>query len=252
MKPTKIEWTQATWNPTIGCNKVSSGCKNCYAEVMAKRLQAMGNKDYQDGFKFKMLPNRLNEPLKNKKPTLYFVNSMSDLFHEKMDYAFLDSILQVIKKTPYHQYQILTKRPKRMREYFLQNEIPTNVWLGTTIESHRVKDRIELIRDLKANVKWLSCEPLISDLGELDLSGIDWIVAGGESGARARPMQKEWVLKIKKQCKEQKVAFFFKQWGAYGEDGIKRSKKENSAKLDGEIYQEYPQKIHAFILGKLK
>ncbi|MDY5184582.1 DUF5131 family protein [Helicobacter trogontum] len=132
------------------------------------------------------------------------------------------------------------------------NEIPTNVWLSATIESHRVKDRIELIRDLKANVKWLSCEPLISDLGELDLSGIDWIVAGGESGARARPMQKEWVLKIKKQCKEQNVAFFFKQWGAYGEDGIKRSKKENSAKLDGEIYQEYPQKIHAFILGKLK
>ncbi|TLD81458.1 phage Gp37/Gp68 family protein [Helicobacter trogontum] len=252
MKSTKIEWTQASWNPTIGCTKVSDGCKNCYAEVMAKRLQAMGNKDYQDGFKFKMLPNRLNEPLKNKKPTLYFVNSMSDLFHEKMDYAFLASILQVIKETPYHQYQILTKRPKRMREYFLENEIPPNVWLGTTIESHMVKDRIELIRDLKANIKWLSCEPLISDLGELDLSGIDWIVAGGESGARARPMQKEWVLKIKKQCKEQNVAFFFKQWGAYGEDGVKRSKKENSAKLDGEIYQEYPQKIHAFILEKLK
>lgn len=241
MKPTKIEWTQASWNPTIGCTKVSDGCKNCYAEVMAKRLQAMGNKDYQDGFKFKMLPNRLNEPLKNKKSTLYFVNSMSDLFHEKMDYAFLDSILQIIKQTPHHQYQILTKRPKRMREYFLQNEIPPNVWLGTTIESYRVKERIELIRDLKANVKWLSCEPLISDLGKLNLSGIDWVIVGGESGFNARVMKESWVLNIKKQCEEQKVAFFFKQWGTWGSDGIKRNKKDNGALLDNKLYREYPK-----------
>lgn len=240
MKPTKIEWTQASWNPTIGCDKVSSGCKNCYAEAMAKRLQAIGNPDYKDGFAFKMLPQRLNEPKRNKKPTLYFVNSMSDLFHEKMDFGFLDSIMQVIAETPHHQYQILTKRPQRMREYFLKNAIPANVWVGATVESSDVKSRIDLIRDLDASVKWLSCEPLIGDLGEIDLRGIDWVIAGGESGFNARPMQEKWVLSIKRQCEAQNVAFFFKQWGAWGSDGIKRSKKENGALLQGKIYQNYP------------
>lgn len=248
MKISKIEWTEASWNPTIGCNKVSLGCKNCYAEVMAKRLQAMGNPDYKDGFKFKMLPQRLNEPRQNKKPTLYFVNSMSDLFHEKMDYNFLDSILKVIKETPQHRYQILTKRPQRMRKYFLQNEIPQNVWLGTTIESNKVKARIDLIRDLKASVKWLSCEPLINDLGEIDLTGIDWVIAGGESGINARPMKEEWALNIQKQCEEQNVAFFFKQWGTWGSDGIKRNKKENGALLNGRIYHAYPKEKKKIIV----
>lgn len=241
MKHTKIEWTQASWNPTIGCNKVSSGCQNCYAETMAKRLQAIGNPDYKDGFKFKMLPQRLDEPKRNKKPTLYFVNSMSDLFHEKMDFNFLDLIIQVIKETPQHKYQILTKRPQRMREYFLANKIPHNVWLGTTVESNRVKFRIDLIRDLQASVKWLSCEPLISDLGEIDLKGIDWVIAGGESGFNARAMKEEWVLNIQKQCEEQDTAFFFKQWGAWGSDGIKRNKKENGALLKGKSYKAYPK-----------
>ncbi len=241
MKPTKIEWTQAVWNPTIGCNKVSSGCKNCYAEVMARRLQAMGNKDYKNGFNFTMLHHRLDEPRKNKKPTLYFVNSMSDLFHENMEKDFLNSIMQVIQETPHHQYQILTKRPQRMREYFLSHFIPSNVWLGTTIESSSVKHRIDLIRDLKAKIKWLSCEPLIDDLGELNLNGIDWVIVGGESGVKARAMKKEWALKIKEQCDKQKVAFFFKQWGAYGEDGVKRNKKQNGALLEGKEFMEYPK-----------
>lgn len=241
MKPTKIEWTQASWNPTIGCDKVSSGCKNCYAEAMAKRLQAIGNPDYKDGFAFKMLPQRLDEPKRNKKPTLYFVNSMSDLFHQKMDFGFLERVMQVIADTPHHQYQILTKRPHTMREYFSKREIPPNVWLGTTVESSKVKSRIDLIRDLSASVKWLSCEPLISDLGELDLRGIDWVIAGGESGANARAMKEEWVLNIKRQCEAQNVAFFFKQWGAWGSDGVKRSKKENGALLGGKIYQAYPK-----------
>ena len=241
MKPTKIEWTQASWNPTIGCDKVSSGCKNCYAEAMAKRLQAIGNPDYKDGFAFKMLPQRLDEPKRNKKPTLYFVNSMSDLFHQKMDFVFLERVMQVIADTPHHQYQILTKRPHTMREYFSKREIPPNVWLGTTVESSKVKSRIDLIRDLSASVKWLSCEPLISDLGELDLRGIDWVIAGGESGANARAMKEEWVLNIKRQCEAQNVAFFFKQWGAWGSDGVKRSKKENGALLGGKIYQAYPK-----------
>lgn len=241
MKPTKIEWTQASWNPTIGCDKVSSGCKNCYAEAMAKRLQAIGNPDYKDGFAFKMLPQRLDEPKRNKKPTLYFVNSMSDLFHQKMDFVFLERVMQVIADTPHHQYQILTKRPHTMKEYFSKREIPPNVWLGTTVESSKVKSRIDLIRDLSASVKWLSCEPLISDLGELDLRGIDWVIAGGESGANARAMKEEWVLNIKRQCEAQNVAFFFKQWGAWGSDGVKRSKKENGALLGGKIYQAYPK-----------
>lgn len=241
MKPTKIEWTQASWNPTIGCDKVSSGCKNCYAQAMAKRLQAIGNPDYKDGFAFKMLPQRLDEPKRNKKPTLYFVNSMSDLFHQKMDFGFLERVMQVIVDTPHHQYQILTKRPHAMKEYFSKREIPPNVWLGTTVESSKVKPRIDLIRDLSASVKWLSCEPLISDLGEIDLRGIDWVIAGGESGANARAMKEEWVLNIKRQCEAQNVAFFFKQWGAWGSDGVKRSKKENGALLGGKIYQAYPK-----------
>ena len=159
---------------------------------------------------------------------------------EKMKIYFLDSIMKIISQTPYHQYQILTKRPQKMREYFLHHNIPTNVWLGTTIESSRVKARIDLIRDLKASVKWLSIEPLLDDLGELDLNGIDWVIVGGESGYNARIMQKSWLINIKIQCDRAKIPFFFKQWGAYGEDGIKRNKKNNGALLDGKIYQAFP------------
>ena len=241
MKPTKIEWAEAVWNPTIGCNKVSSGCNNCYAEMMARRLQAMRNMDYQDGFKFKMLKERLDEPKKNKKPTLYFVNSMSDLFHEKMEISFLDSIMETIAQTPHHQYQILTKRPHRMREYFINKSIPRNTWLGTTVESYQVKNRINLIRDLKATIKWLSCEPLISDLGKLNLNGIDWVIVGGESGVNARPMKKEWAINIRNQCYEQSIAFFFKQWGTWGSDGIRRNKRTNGSLLDGKFYKYYPE-----------
>lgn len=158
-----------------------------------------------------------------------------------MDFGFLERVMQVIADTPHHQYQILTKRPHTMKEYFSKREIPPNVWLGTTVESSKVKSRIDLIRDLSASVKWLSCEPLISDLGELDLRGIDWVIAGGESGANARAMKEEWVLNIKRQCEAQNVAFFFKQWGAWGSDGVKRSKKENGALLGGKIYQAYPK-----------
>ncbi|HDZ5135329.1 TPA: phage Gp37/Gp68 family protein [Campylobacter jejuni] len=242
MKPTKIEWTQASWNPSIGCDKISEGCRNCYAEIMAKRLQAIGNLDYKDGFKFKMLPHRLNDPLQNKKPTLYFVNSMSDLFHEKMDFNFLDQIMNTIKQTPYHQYQILTKKPSKMRKYFLDKKILNNIWLGVTIESKQVKKRIDLLRDLPAKIKWLSCEPLLNDLGNLNLSGIDWVVVGGESGSSARMVKKEWIVNIQRQCKEQNTAFFFKQWGTYGEDGIKRNKKENGALLNGKIFRAFPNK----------
>lgn len=247
MKPTKIEWAEAVWNPTVGCDKVSSGCKNCYAEVMARRLQAMGNPTYKNGFAFKMVKERLDEPKRNKKPTLYFVNSMSDLFHEKMDESFLDLCMETMRQTPQHQYQILTKRPKRMREYFLSRDIPENVWLGVTVESYHVKHRIDYLRDLKATVKWLSCEPLINDLGKLNLNGIDWVIVGGESGVNARAMKEEWALSIKNQCKTQNIAFFFKQWGTWGSDGIRRSKKNNGSLLQGKNYKDYPEanKIYA-------
>ncbi|RDU72432.1 DUF5131 domain-containing protein [Helicobacter aurati] len=197
---------------------------------------------------------------------------MSDLFHEKMQIMFLDRVMQIIKQTPHHQYQILTKRPHRMFEYFkgekypensalnkenkevfgggIVREIPFNVWLGTTIEISHTKPRIDIIRNLKANVKLLSIEPLLDDLGELDLSGIDWMVVGGESGFRARAMQESWVMNIQKQCQNQGVAFFFKQWGTWGSDGIKRNKKENGAMLGGRIYREYP-KVSSPIMSSL-
>jgi protein gp37 len=242
MKKTKIEWTEATWNPSIGCTKISEGCANCYAEVMARRLQAMGNKDYKDGFSFKILPKRLNEPKKIKKPTKFFVNSMSDLFHEKMPYDYLDKIFEVISSTPQHIYQILTKRENIMLDYFSKRTIPKNVWLGVTVENAKYKYRIDYLKQIDATIRFVSFEPLIEPLGELDLSGIHWCIVGGESGPKARLLKKEWVDEIFEQSKKQDVAFFFKQWGTWGADEIKRNKKANGRTFLGKIWDEYPEK----------
>src|SRR5690554_1764038 len=242
MKKTKIEWTEETWNPTTGCTKVSPGCKFCYAEVMANRLRAMGTPGYENGFEFTIMPERLEQPLKKKKPTKYFVNSMSDLFHEKMPIEFLDSIMDVIELTPQHIYQILTKREDAMFEYFQKRTIPKNIWLGVTAENkkHGVP-RIDKLRKIEATIKFLSVEPLLEDIGKVDLTGIHWVIVGGESGSNARPMKKEWALNVKKQCDEQNVAFFFKQWGTWGADGVKRSKKSNGRILEGREWNEYPE-----------
>ncbi len=240
MKTTKIEWTDATWNPSVGCNKVSKGCRFCYAEVMAKRLKAMGVKEYENGFKFSIHPDRLQIPIKNKKPTKYFVNSMSDLFHEKMPYDYLDDIFDVIKKTPHHIYQILTKRDKIMVDYLSNKQIPSNVWMGVTVDVRSSKKRIDNLRKIDSAIRFISFEPLLEDLGELDLSAIHWAIVGGESGVQARPMKAEWALSIQKQCKEQNVAFFFKQWGTWGADGVKRSKKANGRLLENRIWEESP------------
>ena len=242
----KIEWTEQTWNPTAGCTKVSSGCKNCYAETMAKRLQAMGVEGYENGFKFTLVPSRLNHPYKRKKPTVFFVNSMSDIFHEEMPDEYLEQIFDVIRDTPHHTYQLLTKRADRMLEYFTKNEIPKNIWLGVTVDNrkHGVP-RIDKLRNIKATVLFLSVEPLLEHLGEIDLTNIDWVIVGGESGPKARPMDKEWVLDIKRQCEEKDVAFFFKQWGTWGADKVKRNKKLNGKKLNGEVWQQYPEKIES-------
>ena len=241
MKTTKIEWTEATWNPSIGCSKVTDGCKNCYAEIMARRLQAMSVFGYENGFEFNILPERLTQPLDIKKPTKFFVNSMSDLFHEKMPFEYLDLVFDTICKTPQHHYQILTKREHILQEYFSKRDVPANVWLGVTVEHANTKHRIDFLRKIDANIRFLSIEPLIADIGDIDLTDIHWVIVGGESGINARAMKPEWAASIQKQCKEQNVAFFFKQWGTWGEDGIKRNKKENGSKLFGREWKEEPK-----------
>jgi len=213
---------------------------------MAKRLQAMGVNDYRDGFNFKIIPDRLDVPLKTKKPTKFFVNSMSDLWHEKMPECFLDKIFNVIKETPHHTYQILTKRAERMSDYFKRHpDIPENVWLGVTVENRSVKNRIDHLRKTSAHIKFLSIEPLLEDIKDLNLKNIDWVIVGGESGFNARPMRSDWVIKIKDQCKKQNVAFFFKQWGTWGADGKKRNKRVNGRRLQNRVWSEYPDVIKA-------
>jgi protein gp37 len=242
MKKSKIEWTEETWNPTTGCDKVSSGCKNCYAETMAKRLQAIGVRGYENGFKFNLMPDRLKQPLRKRKPTKYFVNSMSDLFHEEMPGDFLDDIFKVIKQTPQHIYQILTKRENKMEEYFATREVPSNVWLGVSVEDRKSGlPRIDKLRNIKTAIKFLSIEPLLEDLGEVNLNGIDWVIVGGESGPKARPMKEEWAINVKKQCDRMEIPFFFKQWGTWGADMIKRNKKANGRILQGKVWEAYPE-----------
>jgi protein gp37 len=200
----------------------------------------MGVSDYKDGFKFKILPHRLEQPLLIKKPTKFFVNSMSDLFHEEMPYEYLDMIFDVIKQTPQHTYQILTKRDQNMLEYFKDKKVPNNVWLGVSVENATFKYRIDTLRKIKAKVKFVSFEPLIGSVGKLNLKGIHWAIVGGESGLKARKIKKEWVQEIFNQCKKQGVAFFFKQWGTWGADEVKRSKKANGRIFEGKIWNEYP------------
>ena len=242
MKQSKIEWTEETWNPVIGCNEVSEGCRHCYAKVMARRLQAMGVPAYKNGFKVKMLYERLEQPLKNRKPTKYFVNSMSDLFHKDVTFEFIDRVFDVIRSTPYHTYQILTKREKRLAEYFAKRDCPKNVWLGVTVEDKKSGvPRMDYLRNIDASVRFISAEPLLEDLGELDLTGIHWVIVGGESGNQARPMNRDWAINIRNQCESAGVAFFFKQWGTWGADGKKRDKHSNGKELDGKILQAYPE-----------
>jgi len=240
MNPTNIEWTDRVWNPSKGCSKISEGCKYCYAESFAKRLQAMGMEDYKDGFKFKILPHRLNEPLKIKKPQKFFVNSMSDLFHDDMPEEYLNQIFDVINQTPQHTYQILTKRAENMFEYFQNHNVPDNVWLGVTVENSSYIYRIDILRKIKTTIKFVSFEPLIGPIDKIDLKNIDWVIVGGESGNRARLIKPEWVNNIYLQCKKQNIPFFFKQWGTWGADGVKRNKKANGRLFKNKEWLEYP------------
>ncbi|MDR2923726.1 MAG: phage Gp37/Gp68 family protein [Treponema sp.] len=240
MKTTKIEWTDRTWNPVTGCTKRSIGCANCYAEIMSRRLCAMGQKKYKNGFELTLHEEVLNEPLFWKNPHTIFVCSMSDLFHEKVNFNFIDKVLEIIEATPQHRYQLLTKRDKRMAKYFANRKVPDNVWLGVTVEAKATKDRIDSLRGIPASIRFLSCEPLLEDLGQIDLSNINWVIVGGESGKRARPMKENWVLSIEEQAVLNDSAFFFKQWGAWGADGVKRSKYANGKLLKGEVKQRMP------------
>lgn len=237
----KIEWTEQTWNPIVGCSKISAGCKNCYAETLARRLKAMGTAGYENGFALTLLPHRLQEPLQRRKPTTYFVNSMSDLFHEKVPDAYIEQVVAVMAATQQHSYQILTKRAQRMARFFRTRSVPSNVWLGVSVENRRHGvPRIDHLRTIAADIRFLSVEPLLEDVGDLDLSGIHWVIVGGESGPKARPMKPEWAESVRHQCHEQDVAFFFKQWGGWGADGQRRAKSKNGRLLNGRTWDEMP------------
>lgn len=241
MRTTKIEWTERVWNPVTGCTRQSAGCVHCYAETMARRLKAMGIAKYRNGFEVTLHPETLAEPLGWKRGCNIFVCSMGDLFHKDVPFEFVDRVMETIRRAPQHRFQILTKRAERMAEYFAVREVPKNAWLGVTVECQDTKFRIDCLREIAdVSVRFLSCEPLLENLSSLDLKGIHWVIVGGESGPQARPMKEDWVIGIQQQCRKQKAAFFFKQWGTWGHDGVKRSKHANGKFLRGKVVQEMP------------
>jgi protein gp37 len=235
-----IEWTDRTWNPVTGCTKISQGCKHCYAERMAKRLQAMGSERYVKGFRVALHPDVIDAPRRWQKPSKVFVNSMSDLFHVRVPDAFIRRVFAMMQECHRHSFQLLTKRSDRLAAMASSLPWPPNLWIGVSVEDNRVVDRIDHLRSVPAPIRFLSCEPLIGPLDDLDLTGISWVIVGGESGPKARPMQPAWVESIKVQCESQRVAFFFKQWGAFGPDGQRRSKKANGRTLHGRTWDEMP------------
>lgn len=238
----KIEWTEQTWNPTVGCTKISPGCKNCYAEKMSQRLQAMGTPGYENAFALTILPQRLDDPIRRKKPTIYFVNSMSDLFHDRIPEEYIERVFDVMEKTPHHTYQILTKRAARMARFFKTRTVPHNAWLGVSVENRKHGiPRVDYLRQVPARIRFLSVEPLLENMGAIDLTGIHWVIVGGESGPKARPMKEEWAESVRLQCEEQKVSFFFKQWGGWGPDGQRRAKSQNGRLLNGKTWDEMPE-----------
>ena len=233
MARSTIEWTDATWNPTTGCSKISPGCKYCYAERMAKRLKAMGVKKYENGFQVTWHENALEIPLRWRKPRRIFVNSMSELFHDDIPEDFVQKVFNVMERAYWHQFQILTKRSQRLVELAPQIKWTKNIWMGVSVENNDYSYRIEHLRQTNAHIKFLSLEPLLGPLLNLNLQGIDWVIVGGESGPGARPMPQEWVVEIKNQCLASNVPFFFKQWG-----GVQ--KRRAGRELEGKIWNNMP------------
>jgi protein gp37 len=231
-----IEWTESTWNPVTGCTKVSPGCAHCYAERMALRLQAMGQPNYTNGFQLTLHDHAVELPLRWKKPQMIFVNSMSDLFHERVPDEFIFRLFDVMRQADWHVFQILTKRSARLAELEDRLRWAPNIWMGVSVESERYSFRIDDLRRTGARIKFLSIEPLLGPIPSLDLENIDWVIVGGESGPGARPMERSWVVDIRKQCKRARVPFFFKQWG-----GV--NKKRSGRLLDGRTWDEMPQVV---------
>jgi protein gp37 len=236
MAQSSIEWTEMTWNPTTGCDKVSAGCKFCYAEIMSKRLQAMGLEKYKDNFEVRTHESALLVPYTWKHGKIVFVNSMSDLFHKDVPLEFVQKVFKVMNENHQHVFQVLTKRAERLYEIHDKLKWTANIWMGVSVENEKVKNRIDFLRKTNAKVKFLSCEPLIGALPKLNLKKIDWVIVGGESGHTPRPMNADWVLDIQQQCEKKDVAFFFKQWGG-------KNKKANGRLLNGKTYDEMPESM---------
>jgi protein gp37 len=243
-----IEWTDATWNPVRGCTKISPGCKHCYAETFAERFRGVRGHPYEQGFDLRLVPEKLNEPFLWRSPKLVFVNSMSDLFHSRVPDAYVEAVSRVMTIVNWHTYQVLTKRSERLRD-LLNGKLQfaadrENIWWGVSVEDRKHGlPRVGHLQQSRAKIRFLSIEPLLEDLGEIDLLGINWVIVGGESGPRARPMKKEWVLSIREQCRSCGVPFFFKQWG-----GVRKAK--TGRELDGRTYDEYPSRASAPIPDK--
>jgi protein gp37 len=238
MSKSTIEWTESTWNPVTGCSKISPGCKNCYAERMAKRLKAMGQSNYRNGFKLTLQPHMLGLPLRWKKPQTIFVNSMSDLFHKEVPLEYVQEAFDVMRRAHWHRFQVLTKRAERLEQIAPLLDWAPNIWMGVSVESQKYVSRIDHLRRTGAKTKFLSLEPLLGPLKNLDLTSIDWTIVGGESGFGARPMLLNWVTDIRQQCLDADVAFFFKQWG-----GVQ--KKKAGRTLEGRTWDEMPARIAA-------
>ena len=239
-----IEWTESTWNPLTGCDKVSPGCKYCYAERFARRLQAMGQPNYRNGFKLTIHEHTLEQPLSWKKPQMIFVNSMSDLFHKDAPLEFVQKVFDVMQKAYWHVFQVLTKRSERLLELNQYLSWSHNIWMGVSIENSDYSFRVDHLRQTDARIKFLSFEPLLGPLFALNLSNIDWVIAGGESGPKARPMKTDWVLEIKEQCLKANVPFFFKQWGG-------KNRKKSGRLLEGKLWNELPRLEHPLLQHSL-
>jgi protein gp37 len=244
MAQSHIEWTEMTWNPVTGCDKLSDGCRFCYAEAFAKRLQAMGVEKYHNGFKLTLHPETLREPFKWKKPKVVFVNSMSDLFHKDLPIDYIRQVFSVMKQNPHHVFQVLTKRADVLKYYDSERWLDWshNIWMGVSVENQQAIPRIDRLRETDARVKFLSCEPLLGPLPELNLEDIDWVIVGGESGRNARPMKPEWVQEIREQCVAANKPFFFKQWGGF-------NKKKAGRTLDGVLWDQKPIMPELFTLS---
>ena len=236
MAQSSIEWTEMTWNPVTGCDKLTAGCKFCYAEIMSKRLKAMGVEKYKNNFQLTMHEDELKTPYSWKKSRVVFVNSMSDLFHKDVPIDFIQKVFKVMRDNPQHIFQVLTKRADVLRYYDSEGWLKWshNIWMGVSVENEKVKNRIDLLRQTGARVKFLSCEPLIGSIPDMNLNGIDWVIVGGESGRKPRPMNEEWVADIKNQCLDSDVAFFFKQWGG-------TNKKKTGRLLEGKTWDDMPE-----------